>query len=195
MPMKCGDPTNPGGVGIKANGDPCPNNVVPGTFRCHLHGGKAPTAKTKSETALALIRHPSIEILWTALLTLNEMLLQAQLPTCAACGYPVKDNDEKDTIVKTAFSTAKTVQMILDRTGLGPTSKLEVKQSDGDIDLQSMTLEERGEMIALLAQLKALKQRIRDRVMALPVGKVSQRELDAAARRAAAAGPEDDTVH
>jgi hypothetical protein len=49
---------------------------------------------------------------------------------------------------------------------LGPKATLEVKQSDGDMNLQLFTLEERAELSALMAQFRDLKERVRVRLMA-----------------------------
>lgn len=166
--MKCGDPANPGGQGFKDNGDPCGNTIVPGTFRCHIHGGRSPQAKYRAEQAMALLRMPAIEALYTAMDRLNEIVLQSGLPTCAACGYPVKNIEELEATVKACISLAKTCQTILDRTGLGPTSKLEIHQSDGDFDVSALTDDERGRIIGLLKQLDAVKEEARLRMSGSP---------------------------
>jgi hypothetical protein len=166
--MQCGDPNNPGGPGIRANGHPCSKPVVPGTFRCELHGGKAPIAKFKAEQALALLRFPAIEVLNTAMERLNEIVIQSGLPSCAACGFPVKTTEELEAVVKACISAAKVCQTVLDRTGMGPTSKVEVVQSDGTLDLNLLTEEELGIMTALFAQYDALKEEIRQRLFNTP---------------------------
>lgn len=165
--FRCGDATNPGGPHMKDNGDPCTNYVIPGTFRCHLHGGRTPTAKYKAELAMAMLRLPAIEVLYTAMERLNEMILQSGLPTCAACGYPVKTTEELEATIKACISLVKTCQVILDRTGIGPTAKLEIHQSDGDLDLSLLTEDEAGRMIALLTQLEAEKAAVRQRMLGL----------------------------
>jgi hypothetical protein len=166
--MQCGDPNNPGGPCVKANGHPCTNNVVPGTFRCHMHGGKAPIAKFKAEQAMALLRYPAIEVLNTTMERLNEIVVQSGLPMCAACGFPVKSIEELEAVIKACISTAKVCQTILDRTGMGPTSKVEVVQSDGTLDLNLLTEDELGRMTALFAQYDALKEEIRQRLFNTP---------------------------
>jgi hypothetical protein len=56
-------------------------------------------------------------------------------------------------------------QVILDRTGFPARNVLEVKTSDGDrLDLSKLTTEERGEMTALVAQMRDLKNRIKERI-------------------------------
>lgn len=162
--MKCGDATNPGGIGYRANGDPCGNTVVEGTYRCHMHGGKSPAAKAKAEQAMALLRMPATEALYNVITTLNKIIERYREDTCAACGYPRGDVEEIDTVVKAARSLAQSCAAILDRTGLGPKSTLEVRQSDGDLDLKALTDMERDEMMRLLGMLDHLKQSIKDRI-------------------------------
>jgi hypothetical protein len=161
----CGDPSNPGGIGRRENGDPCSNRVMHGTTRCALHGGKSPTAQYKAQQMMALLRIPAIEVQYTALDALNLTIEQLLEDTCAACGYPKGDIEDKEALIKACVGATKSVQLILDRTGLGPRSTLEVRQSDGDLDLKAMTPDERSRMVALLAQLRALKGEIRQRIM------------------------------
>jgi len=148
--MKCGDPNNPSGPGHKANGDLCNATVVQGTFRCYLHGGASPTAKFKAETAMALLRMPAIE-------ALHRILAQWEGNTCATCGFPSGDTDERRLIVRTC-------QTVLDRCGMGPHATFEVKQSDGDFDPKLLTGDERSRMIGLLAQLREIKADVRARL-------------------------------
>lgn len=162
----------PGGGPIctaqKKNGQPCKMHEVPGTGKCYLHGGASPAAKLKSEMALALLRFPAIEVLQNVLETLNKIIEQFMDDTCMACGYPKGDAEEKEALIKACRSAAQTCSAILDRTGLGPRATLEVKQSDGDLPLNSLTTDERERMMFLLAQMKELKGEIRQRLTAAP---------------------------
>lgn len=148
--MKCGDPTNPAGPYICASGKPCGRDVRPGFTRCNLHGGNSPAAKIKAEQLMAQCRLPAIEALFS-------ILEQFESNMCPSCGYPKGDTDEKRMIVRTC-------QTILDRAGMGPHSVLEIaRQTDGDINLELLTSEERGELLAHLAQIKEIKQNVRTR--------------------------------
>lgn len=143
---KCGDPTNPDGPGRKANGDPCENVVVHGGTRCSMHGGCMPAAKIKAEQAMAICRLPAIEALW-------RILDQFDSETCVTCGFPKGDTDEKRMIVRTC-------QTILDRSGMGPHSVLDVRQSDGDMDLAQWTDNELTRLDALFAGFDELKAEV-----------------------------------
>lgn len=148
--MKCGDPTNPSGPYIKANGQPCGRDCRPGFTRCNLHGGNNPASKIKAEQLMAQARMPAIEALYS-------ILDQFEKVTCPTCGFPTGDTDEKRMIVRTC-------QTILDRCGMGPHSVLEIaRQTDGDIDLSALTPDERGSLLGLLAQIKEIKAAVRER--------------------------------
>lgn len=162
--MKCGDATNPGGIGRKKNGDPCGNEAMPGTFRCYMHGGSSPAAKLKAEQSMALLRMPAIETLYLALMSLNKVMEQFQDDTCAACGYPKGDLHEKEALIKACRSSAMTASQILDRTGLGPSSSLEIKQSDGDLNLAAWTEAERAKLVEYTAGFKLLKEAVKTRL-------------------------------
>lgn len=148
--MKCGDPNNPAGPYITASGKPCGRDVRPGFTRCNLHGGNAPASKIKAEQLMAQARMPAIEALYT-------ILDQFSNSTCPTCGFPTGDTDEKRMIVRTC-------QTILDRCGMGPHATLEIaRQTDGDIDLNALMPEERGQLLALLAQIKEIKTAVKQR--------------------------------
>lgn len=150
---------------MKANGDPCGLAVVPGTNRCYLHGGALPSTLIKAQLALALLRSPAVDVLFNSMISLDTLITQLQSVTCAACGFPEHSGtDEIDKLIKACFAAAKTAAAVLDRTGLGPRSTVEVKQSDGDLDMSALTHDELERMIGLLAQVRALKAEIRARL-------------------------------
>lgn len=159
--MLCGDISNPDGQGLKSNGDPCNNPVVPGMLRCYMHGGKMPLAKIKAENMLALLRMPAIEVLHKALASLEAVIDAFNGDTCATCGRPT---GETKNLVKACSNAARVASTVLDRTGVGPRATIEIKQTDGDLDPKLLLPAERQELVALLAQVKAVKQRVRDRV-------------------------------
>lgn len=155
---KCGD-----FGGLNAVGDPCKRDVKPGMTRCNLHGGASPASKIKAEQAMALLRMPAIE-------TLYRIVEQAERNTCTSCGYPTGDTDEKRMLVRAC-------QTILDRAGMGPHATLELTtQSDGPMNFDLLTLEERAELLELIARMKALKATLRARQM----GELANPQLSAA---------------
>jgi len=157
--MKCGDDANPSGPYICASGRPCKRDVRPGFTRCNLHGGANPAAKIKAEQLMAQSRLPAIEALFS-------ILDQFAANTCATCGFPRGDTDEKRMIVRTC-------QTILDRAGMGPHAILEIaRQGDGDINLDVLLPEERGELLAHLAQIREIKGRARARQQQIAVNPV-----------------------
>ena len=138
--------------GKKANGDPCGREVRAGFTRCNMHGGATPAAKIKAEQALALARMPAIE-------SLHTILDQFSSQTCGACGFPKGDAEEKRVVISAA-------RAVLDRTGMGPQSVVELTaQSDGAIDVALLTEEERARLLAALAEIKDIKASVRLRQM------------------------------
>lgn len=159
--MKCGDPTNPAGPYIKANGSPCGRDCKAGFTRCNLHGGANPAAKIKAEQMMAQCRLPAIEALFTIIDQFSEN-------TCPSCGFPKGDADEKRMIIRAS-------QTVLDRAGMGPHSVLEIaRQTDGDIDINLLTSDERGELLAHLAQIKEIKANVRARQTAVVADPTAQ---------------------
>lgn len=145
--MTCGDN---GGIS-RRSGAPCKRIPASGHTRCAKHGGLLPEARIKAENALALVRLPAIE-------ALHDILAQSEEPTCATCGYPTHDTEEKRVVLAAA-------KIVLDRTGFGPRATVELtRQSDGALDLSHLTTEERGELLGLLAQVQEVKERVRVRM-------------------------------
>lgn len=160
----CGCINNPGGPGLRANGEACGNTKIPGTFKCHMHGGSTPAARMKAENALALLRLPSIEALHEVLELQLNIIRRYEENTCPTCNYPKGDTDEIHAISKVCSVIVRQAQAIMDRTGLPARAEIAIKQSDGDLDLKLLTTEERSDMIAVLARLKELKEQIRQRI-------------------------------
>jgi len=149
---------------LRNNGKDCKNTCKPGFTVCHMHGGGTPTAKAAAEKALALLRVPAVEALYKAMESLVQTIDQFDEDTCATCGYPRGDAEEKEALIRACRSLSQTCSMVLDRTGLGPRSTLEIKQSDGDFDIKALTDHEREQMMQLLGMLRALKQSVKDRI-------------------------------
>lgn len=160
---------------IRANGQTCTKFCKPGFTKCYLHGGAGPSAKAKAEHTMALLRVPALEVLHNVLETLNTTIDQFNEFTCAACGYPKGDVEEKEAIIKACIGAVRAAQTVLDRTGLGPTSKLEVRQTDGDMDVKSLTDGERERMMSILGELRSLKAEIRTRQL----GGTTPQDMDA----------------
>jgi len=119
---------------------------------------------------LAIARIPAIEGLFRAYHTLNDLLDTFESPTCAACGIPNAFGVEAKTIMRACQALVRTCGIILDRTGIGPHSTLEVKQSDGVLDLRLLTDEERATITGQLASLRETKERIKARLNSLAFG-------------------------
>lgn len=149
--MTCGD-----NGGRKWNGDPCERHPSKGFLRCFQHGGKNPGTKVEAELALAKLRMPAIAALF-------DVIEQLTHGTCLACGFPTGDIEEKKLLVHTAAK-------ILDRTGFGPGSKIELtSQSDGAVNLDLLEKDELDALLPSLAVVKAIKERLRARMAGRPV--------------------------
>ena len=146
--MKCGDPNNPAGPGLTVHGVPCQHNLTLGFVRCAVHGGGNPASIIKAEQAMAQARLPAIEALFT-------ILEQFSTSTCGACGFPRGDADEKRMIIQAC-------RVVLDRAGMGPRAIIELTtQSDGDINIELLSDDERARLLGYLAQIRAIKDVIR----------------------------------
>ncbi len=149
--MKCGDAKNPAGPYIKSNGEPCGNHCSKGgVTRCNLHGGHNKASKIKADQMMAQCRLPAIE-------TLYSLIDQFSRDTCAICGFPKGDTDEKRMIIRACQTT-------LDRSGMGPHSTLDlVRQTDGDLPLALLTDDERDTLRAALGRINEVKTIVRAR--------------------------------
>ena len=173
----CGCVNNPHGQGLRANGDPCRMAVVPGTHKCHMHGGSTPQALLKAQQAAALLRMPVLESMHEVHETMMEVIRQFAANQCPTCGYPKGDVEEIQAVAKVASVCINQARMILDRTGIPPKAVLEVKQVDGDLDLRQLTAGEKQRMISLLAEMRDLKEDIRRRIHGVPVSVIETQAL------------------
>jgi len=121
-----------------------------------MHGGATPVAKIKAENSLALGRMPAIE-------TLLEMIEQYHEATCATCGFPNHELKEKKFVASVA-------RLILDRTGLHPRVGIETSTGDMEVDPKLYTAEEKQELVALLAQVRAIKECAKRRLVGVAFG-------------------------
>jgi hypothetical protein len=149
--MTCGD-----NGGKKWNGDPCKRHPAHGMRHCAFHGGEGLSGKIKAELAMAVLRLPAIEVF-------VKVIEQFHLrPDCPACGGTLADLEAQKVAMKAAVA-------VLDRTGLGPRAVLElVPQNDGGLDFNQLLPEERGELLAAIATVKDIKQRLRNRILGMP---------------------------
>lgn len=142
-------------------GLPCQRGVAPGFKRCFLHGGSNPGAKIQAEQALALARQPAIA-------ALHQIIADWGAESCKHCGRPNHEN---------AHPVIRAAQIILDRTGFGPKSTLEVtKTGDSDLNIDSLNDGERERLAVLLGQLAELKAQVKIRLATtgmLPDGRPS----------------------
>lgn len=168
--MLCGDPNNPNGPGLSANGNPCKQPCVPGQNRCYVHFKNNAIAKIKAEQTMALLRMPAIEVLYNSMQAANELLEQFVEVTCVTCGYPSGDNDEKEAHIRAIRTAAQTCASILDRCGMAPRTVFEVQQTDGDLDLSLCTDSEMERMMAALAEYESVKQEMRNRLNGIANG-------------------------
>lgn len=138
----------------RTTGLPCKRQASVGMDYCQLHGGANPASKIKAEQMLAQARLPACEALYT-------IIEQHQSKPCGTCGFPSGDPQELKIILRAC-------QVILDRSGMGPRSTVEmVPQSDGDENLDHWTVEEIANLDYLLEAMDDLKARVRLRLGAL----------------------------
>lgn len=148
-------PVNPNSVqcnSVNSRGLQCKRRCAPGFTVCNLHGGGTPSAKAGAERALATLRLPFIE-------ALNAIVDKFLGDPCDKCGSPSGTQS-----VKAQAVLVRAAQVVLDRTGMGPHSVLEVKQSDGTLNLKHWTDEERAELAVHLTAIKELKARVARRI-------------------------------
>lgn len=135
------------------DGLPCQRFPKPGFTVCYRHGELAPQTTAKAMRVLADVRLPAIN--W-----LMDALDQAHLETCHQCGYPnhsLKEKRRLDAVART----------VLDRTGLGPSSKIAVvdeRGGDNELQLDQLNEAERTELSRLILEVKDLKERVNARL-------------------------------
>jgi hypothetical protein len=135
------------------DGLPCRRFPKPGFTVCLRHGERAPQTINKANRALAAARMPAIE--WVM-----DAMDQANAETCDGCGFPHHSLKERRRLDMLA-------RMIFDRTGLGPHSKVSVldeRDTDSDLQLDSLDEDERIELSGLIIKVKNLKERVRARL-------------------------------
>jgi hypothetical protein len=104
-------------------GQRCGKTSIVGGFVCHIHGGAVPMVKAAAQERLRALVDPSINALLRAL-TLGA--------PCDKCGR----SDDMAVVVRAA-------QVVLDRTGHGPHTKLTVERvPEPDSDLTKLTTEQ-----------------------------------------------------
>lgn len=96
----------------KGTGERCTRSAILGGFVCPMHGGKVPVVmKTARERLLAMC-DPALDALFR--------VLKSHGPACEVCGR--SDGDRDPAVIRAA-------QIVLDRTGFGPSAHLTVAPS------------------------------------------------------------------
>lgn len=134
-----------------STGMPCRRFPRAGYTVCPRHGERAPQTVGKAERLLAVARMPAIE--W-----ILDALDQAGMEPCEACGYPVHGSKERKRLDTLAFK-------LLDRTGFGPRSTIDVNatRNEAGIDVSLLNAGELEELDRLLDAMDAFKSRVRIR--------------------------------
>ena len=136
-----------------ASGLPCERPPALGTTVCRKHGARAPQTLAKAERLLACARIPGIEFL------LDE-LERANAETCPTCGFPEGGLKERKHIASVAFR-------LMDRTGLGPGSKIDftvTRSEQVEIPIENWDDDEKSELRELVQSVRALKERVARRL-------------------------------
>ena len=94
---------------VGRNGFPCRRHVAPGFTRCALHGGHTPLARQAAAEALARAALPAAEVMF-------DIIDRWQQTRCPTCGMPSGDPSP---VIRAA-------QIVLDRTGFGPSATMQV---------------------------------------------------------------------
>ena len=93
----------------KSTGERCTRHALIGGFVCGFHGGNAPQVKQSRYERLLAMCDPALDALFR--------VLKSHGPPCEVCGR--SDADRDPVVVRAA-------QIVLDRTGFGPTQHLTV---------------------------------------------------------------------
>ena len=99
----------------KTTGQRCRRAPIVGGFVCDHHGGKIPAVRASARERLLAMVDPAMDALLRA--------MSAGVP-CEACGRT--DADRDPVVIRAA-------QIVLDRCGFGPQTKLEVSQPGPDL--------------------------------------------------------------
>ena len=166
----CGCPNNPGSPGHTHRGSPCSHFVAKGATKCYLHGGASPLALSKANQMLALLRVPAIEAVYKVMDLSERIIEQFSQNTCPTCGYPKGDTDEIHSVAKVCAVLLRDAQTVFDRTGLHPKVSVEVGTSEDALDVKSLTDDERSRMMTKLAELRDLRDEIKNRINGVTVG-------------------------
>lgn len=138
-----------------ASGLPCERRPRAGWTVCRKHGERAPQTVAKAERLLAVARIPGIQFLTDELERANE-------DNCPTCGYNPSSLKERKHFASISFR-------LLDRSGLGPHSKIDFninKSDQPEIPLENWDDSEKRELQALVQQIRILKGRVAGRLAA-----------------------------
>jgi hypothetical protein len=136
------------------DGLPCRRIVKAATGACARHGAILPPTRAKAQRLLDAARTPAVE--W-----IMDQLEQAHKETCEYCGFPHHGLKAQKRIDALAFK-------LLDRTGFGPRSHVDVTakrggEEDAERLVELMTDSERDELATLLMRMTDLRNRVQIR--------------------------------
>lgn len=154
-----------------ADGLPCLRHPRAGWTVCRKHGERAPQTAAKAERLLAVARIPGIQFLLDEIERANE-------EGCPGCGYNPSSLKERKHVASLAIR-------LLDRTGFGPGSKVDVsinKSDQAEVPLENWEVSEKQELRILVEQIRSLKDRVARRLAAHATravleGEVVRREM------------------
>ena len=120
----------------KGTGERCTRSAILGGFVCPMHGGKVPSVMKTARERLLAMSEPAVDALFR--------VLRPHGPPCEVCGR--SDADRDPVVVRAA-------QIVLDRTGFGPTQHLTVSPAVNSSSpcVAWMTDEELAAMDAIFA--------------------------------------------
>lgn len=132
-------------------GERCQKEGMLGLTVCAMHGGKTPNAQAAAREKLMALAEPSVDFL-KKVITEEE---KNEKP-CPLCGRGM----ELDPGLKSRVAFG-----VLDRTGLGPTSKIEVEHKNDDGWVDYCTADEAEQLYSIMAR---ARERMGDEVGTTP---------------------------
>lgn len=117
-------------------GERCNKAPIRGGYVCAMHGGNIPQVRAAAQRRMFALQEPAIDGIARFL---------ENRPACDKCGRIDADRDP---------TVLKACQIILDRTGFGPTSKLEVEQTSDVLWMQYLEEDEVEQIIKIMEEAK-----------------------------------------
>ena len=135
----------------RRTGEQCGRRPIPGGTVCAVHGGKHPAVQAKAKQRLLAMVEP-------VLAAFDEIVESWHRTRCDKCGHPTGDP-------KPVIQVGK---LVLDRTGFGPTMKLEIQPTSAANDLREMPIEQAVVEAHAIAEELSMLLEERNRRKALP---------------------------